>query len=623
MKYFDEAGFVREHNRVYGEILRCERRKRKISQAELASGILSRTALDRVERGKARWTKAAGDTLMQRMGIFPDYFESLTTGEELDRWRLREDICLLVDSSPREAMEKTEEYRRKYKKRESIEEQFLLKVQVVLALAEGGLRDPERILEMARQAVGCTILGDWRNNLDEYWLAPGELEAILLEGAAFFVCGREEEGWELWQSVWNYPKKRKWEERMEVLILPQAAVMGMKLYIKKGQEKKAFALAKEGLELLRRNCCHCYVLPLLEGLCGPLAGQSEEREYVEQAGGFLQAFREVYDHCGYPGHRIWQGIYVDNTKEAGLVLRMLRKFHGKSRVKAVYDGPDQVVTPRHLEKIESGIHKPSYKNYSRLAKQYGKYGGWNIPLLETESAEVLELRQQVSTLMEFGNWERAEQELEKLRDRVNPNYPRVRQELLFSDAILEWKKGGSLEKVLDMMLEALHYTVPDMETGDMKWWVFQRQEMMLASDIAALYRRLGRLEEARKWIEAIIFSVGKLSQRPEVCAWGYDMVMEEYDNYLGDLGRYEEAAKMNEETILKILRFPRINGAQRVLYRIAWNAYEAMNENKMPEEKDIFRQKGRKAFQISEVFANFTYDSHLKAFLVERKEKYL
>lgn len=627
MKCFGESEFVREHNRVYGEILCCERRKRRITQEELAMGILSRTALDRVEKGKSQWTKMAGDILMQRMGIFPDYFESLTTGEELDRWRLREDICLLVLSNPREAREKVEEYRSRYGKRESIEEQFLLKVQVMLGLLEDEAQNPEEILKTARRAVACTILADWKKDLYSHWLAPGELEALLLESAALFACGREGDGWELWHMARNYPGNRKWEERMAVLILPQTAVMGMRLYAKEGRWKEAFALGREALELLRRNCCHCYLLPLLEELetlqKERPQGQSDEREYLEQARDFLDTFRDVYRHYGYPEHRVWQGIYVDNAKEAGLVLGMLRRFYGKPLAKAVYDGEERVVTPRQLEKIEKGVHKPSYENYHRLAKQYGKLGGWNIPLLETESAEVLELRQHVSTLMEFQDWEKAEQELERLRKKVNPGYPRVRQELLFSDAILEWKKGGSPEKSLSMMLEALSLTVPDMMGRDMRWWVYQRQEMMLVSDIASLYRNFGRLEEAGVLTEAVIFSTKKLSERAGISAWGYDVAMEEYDNYLGDLGRFNEAKEMNEELVRSILNNPRINGIQRIFYRIAWNAFEMIGETKMPEENDIFRHIGRKAFQMSEVFAEFVQDSHLKAFLAKRKEKYL
>ena len=42
-----------EYNQIYGTILREERKKRMISREELASGILSRTALENLESGKS------------------------------------------------------------------------------------------------------------------------------------------------------------------------------------------------------------------------------------------------------------------------------------------------------------------------------------------------------------------------------------------------------------------------------------------------------------------------------------------------------------------------------------------------------------------------------------------
>lgn len=176
-------------------------------------------------------------------------------------------------------------------------------------------------------------------------------------------------------------------------------------------------------------------------------------------------FREIYEWFGYPGYRMWQGISVDNTRDAGSVLKMLRTFYGKSQEEAVYDGDERVVTPRQLEKIEKGIHKPSYENYRRLVKQYGKYGEWNMPLLETDSLVVLKLRQEISKLIEFNEWEHVEWEIRRFRKLVNPEYPKVRQELLFFDAILKWQKESALQESLEMMLEALYCTVPDFEVG--------------------------------------------------------------------------------------------------------------------------------------------------------------
>lgn len=651
MEHIIEQELILEYNRVYGQVIRQERRKRKLSLEELSSGILSRTALEKVEKGKSQWTKLTGDTLMLRMGVLPEYFESLSSGEELDRWRMREDICLLVPDKPDEAFAKLKEYREKYGKREPLEEQFLLKAETILMLAQADKETMETgsrgqrgsnqaymeigaaaVLDKARQAAGCTITGDWEQHLAERWLSPGELEAVLLVSAALFLNGGESEAWTLWQDVWEYPKAHNWKEREMVLILPQAAILGIRQCFGSGRdsglpalwgvsEKRIVSRGQKALELLRRNGCHCYVLPLLDAMCGLKETYFWKAEDLEQVREFRETFREVYEWFVYPGCRIWQGISVDNTRDVGTVLRMLRKFHGISRENAVFDGDELVVTPRQLEKIEKGIHKPSYENYNRLVKKYGKYGGWNIPLLETDSVDILELRQRISTLLEYCEWEEAECEIRRFRKMVNPKYPRVKQELLFFDAVLKWKKEGAMQESLELMLEALRCTVPDFEGRDMKWWVYQREEIMIASNIGSLYRRLGKMEDAKKWFEAVLFSIEENSARTGIFNYGYDVVAESYDNYLGDTFCFKRAAELGEKTILKGLLYFRINSIQKIFYHIAWNIYEFATEK--PEEYEFFRQKWKKAFQISNVLADFMFDTHLKKFLYTQTAKYL
>ena len=631
MKSNDVQKIILEHNKVFGQAIRQERQKRKLSLDKLASGILSRTTLEKVEKGKTQWTKLTGDTLMLRMGMLPEYFESLSSSEELSRWRLREDICLLMPDKPKAAEAKLKEYREKYESREPLEEQFLLKAEVVLMLTHTK-EQATAILDKARDAADCTIYGNWEQHLAEHWLSPGELEAVLLVSAALFLNGEADRAWALWQSVWEYPKTHNWPERARALILPQAAVLGIRQAHASGEPANPTAMSKlpmknmissgqEALELLRRNGCHCHVLPLLDALCDSKAALFQVPDYLDQIQRFQEMFRTIYKWFAYPGYRIWQGISVDNTRDVGIVLKMLRKFYGISRENAVFDGTEPIVTPRQLEKIEKGIHKPSYENYDRLVKQYGKNGGWNMPLLETDSAETLALRQRISTLLEHSEWEHAEWEICRFRNMVNPACPRIKQELLFFDAVLKWKKEGALQESLETMLEALHCTVPDFEGRDMGWWVYQREETIIASNIGSLYRRLGNMDTAKKWFEAVLFSLQQNSARTGIYNYGYDVVAEGYDNFLGDVSCFDRAVEFSGDTVSKNLLCFRINGIQRLFYHIAWNVHAAAAGK--PEEYGLFRQKWKKAFQISQALADFMLDAHLKDFLEKQRAEYL
>ncbi len=208
---------------------------------------------------------------------------------------------------------------------------------------------------------------------------------------------------------------------MEALIAPQTAMLGiwLSLHGQKGIGQPVFACGREALELPRRNNSHSYLLPLLE-LMGRLRPRdAAEAAYLEQAAEFEDAFQRLYEWFDYPGRRVWQGISVENTREIGVVLRMLRKCEGKSRARAIHDADGMIVTERQLEKIEKGAHKPSYENYQRLMRQYGKSGGWKTAMVETDSVEVLELRQQISTWIGLCEWDRVQIEMERFRRNLD------------------------------------------------------------------------------------------------------------------------------------------------------------------------------------------------------------
>jgi len=617
-----EAEFSKQYNQICGRILKNERMKRNISKRDLSCGLLSTAALDNLEDGSAGWTKLTGDMLMLRMGISPGGFEITASSDELDRWRMREDICLLAGEDPAGAGRKLIDYRGKYRRREPAEEQFLLKAEGILAFFSRDQKG-DALLKISEAAVSCTVPDTGAEGILGRPLAPAELDAFLLKSAALASCGRMDEAWEIWQAVWRCPHIHSWEPLVSVRILPQAAVLGIELALRRGSHAAAFAMGREALELLRRCRCHCYALPLLERFCRLPARTPDEEAYLAQAVEFRDAFRLLYDRFHYPGGRLWQGICVENTREAGLILKMLRTSRGLSRAAAVHGGEgaeEMVVTPRELEKIENGTHKPSYGNYNRLLRRYLAFGSWQTAMLETDSAQVLAMRQQISTLISMSEWDEAEREMGRLRRKVNPEYPRVKQEFLFWDALL-LKQKDSLEESLALLKEALHITVPDLENADMKYWVFQREEAMIASNIASLYRRMGRFEESEAWFETVRYSLELQRKRTGIPHRGYEILMEGYDNLLGDTGEFKKALTLNEEAIHHYLKRFQVPCLGTACYRAAWNAMQIEAQGGEPDE-DLSRKR-KDFFRISQAFAVFSYNADETAFLKAREQKYL
>ncbi len=58
-----------------------------------------------MENGDTPWKKMIGDYLLQRLGVPTEYFEVMADARELNGWRDREDICLVVFEQPQKAQQ--------------------------------------------------------------------------------------------------------------------------------------------------------------------------------------------------------------------------------------------------------------------------------------------------------------------------------------------------------------------------------------------------------------------------------------------------------------------------------------------------------------------------------------
>lgn len=347
-----------------------------------------------MENGDTPWKKMIGDYLLQRLGVPTEYFEVMADARELNGWRDREDICLVVFEQPQKAQQLLEVYQKKYRKKTPFEEQFLKKMQTILLMqaykksfesksvdVEREKSEGENLVESARQTVLCTLPDGWeKKKLSKFLLAPCELESILLLANCLLLIGKTDEAMQMHKKVADYVKQAKFEPKVQILIYPQVALLGMKLELYAGNEEKAFSYGMEALELLRHQYSQRYVVFVLEELlnvleCISVKGK-EDQKYKEEeteVTEFLKTFEELYRLFSHPKKRMWQSISVSNTHEIGLTLKMLRKAMGLSAAKVSAANPDHL-TARQIEKIEAGTHRPSGRNYEMLMQFYHKTG---------------------------------------------------------------------------------------------------------------------------------------------------------------------------------------------------------------------------------------------------------
>lgn len=619
-----------------------ERCRRGISEQKISRGVCTRTELRKMENGDTPWKKMIGDYLLQRLGVPTEYFEVMADARELNGWRDREDICLGVFEQPQKAQQLLEVYQKKYRKKTPFEEQFLKKMQTILLMqaykksfesksvdVEREKSEGENLVESAQQTVLCTLPDGWeKKKLSKFLLAPCELESILLLANCLLLIGKTDEAMQMHKKVADYVKQAKFEPKVQILIYPQVAFLGMKLELYAGNEEKAFSYGMEALELLRHQYSQRYVVFVLEELlnvleCISVKGK-EDQKYKEEeteVTEFLKTFEELYRLFSHPKKRMWQSISVSNTHEIGLTLKMLRKAMGLSAAKVSAANPDHL-TARQIEKIEAGTHRPSGRNYEMLMQFYHKTGLEGQLLLETDSLEVLHQRQEIVDFIIREEWDNAWESFQSFKEKLDVNVPLNRQEMIFLDTDIQhtYHKKLTAQEYVKQMEKALYCTMPKIPMEKWNMWVFQREEAIVAGNIAGKFLNSGESKKAEELFSKLLQSFDMQMEHTRIPYRGYVVITTGLVNALGENKKYYQSIKQDERSI-NVLLNDTIEDVDAFIYDICWSLYELVNE--YPDKKEKYQNWWRELFPIAYKLAEFFCKKNDVSFYEERKSKYL
>lgn len=638
----EELLWLRRYNQYCGKFMYKERCRRGISEQKISRGVCTRTELRKMENGDTPWKKMIGDYLLQRLGVPTEYFEVMADARELNGWRDREDICLVVFEQPQKAQQLLEVYQKKYRKKTPFEEQFLKKMQTILLMqaykksfesksvdVEREKSEGENLVESARQTVLCTLPDGWeKKKLSKFLLAPCELESILLLANCLLLIGKTDEAMQMHKKVADYVKQAKFEPKVQILIYPQVALFGMKLELYAGNEEKAFSYGMEALELLRHQYSQRYVVFVLEELlnvleCISVKGK-EDQKYKEEeteVTEFLKTFEELYRLFSHPKKRMWQSISVSNTHEIGLTLKMLRKAMGLSAAKVSAANPDHL-TARQIEKIEAGTHRPSGRNYEMLMQFYHKTGLEGQLLLETDSLEVLHQRQEIVDFIIREEWDNAWESFQSFKEKLDVNVPLNRQEMIFLDTDIQhtYHKKLTAQEYVKQMEKALYCTMPKIPMEKWNMWVFQREEAIVAGNIAGKFLNSGESKKAEELFSKLLQSFDMQMEHTRIPYRGYVVITTGLVNALGENKKYYQSIKQDERSI-NVLLNDTIEDVDAFIYDICWSLYELVNE--YPDKKEKYQNWWRELFPIAYKLAEFFCKKNDVSFYEERKSKYL
>lgn len=613
-----ENAILHQSGVSFFRIFTAYRKEKKIRTEKIVSGVISRRAFLDIEKGKSVLSRENWKFLMHRIGIVTDYFETVVSRKELKDWRCREDICLSVCEDCEKAKKLLEEYRNSHIKMSNIERQFCLKIEWLLSRNE---KSGEELYKLSKDAVCCTVQEDWKENLSALYVGPEELEAMLLVVWSLLKKNELMDAFRLFDQIQRYPKIHNWEPRMREMICAQIALIGIKLYERMQKIDIAYKIGIESLELLRQQSSQRYAYPLLVELVRiGIMLEKEKSEELQQFQKFQKAFAIVYEENKIPYMRVWQCGSIENSYDVGMVLKRMRMAQEKTQEEVCIDENGfSFLNVRQLSRIEKGENRPSTENFQFLTRKMGRELDWIMPMLETDSIEVLSMRQDIIYAIGMRQWKKAQNILEQLKTKIRAEdykEPQIQQEIQFIEAMyeLEANRITACEAEKEYY-EALSYTF------ELSWLSLEElpfirsEEGIIISNIADIYHDMGNLKKSEELFEKLSSVYQKKQMFLQTNSSASAIILGQYSRLLGDIMNYKKALYIDSVNLQYELNDFNLIHIENLLYNQAWAYYEIDREQN--------NQKIQRKFWAAQRFAEFNRKEELINLLKMRENKYL
>lgn len=383
----------------------------------------------------------------------------------------------------------------------------------------------------------------------------------------------------------------------------------------------AYKIGIESLELLRQQSSQRYVYPLLVELVRiGIMLEKEKSEELQQFLKFQKAFAILYEENKIPYMRVWQCGSIENSYDVGMVLKRMRMAQEKTQEEVCIDEKGfSFLNVRQLSRIEKGENRPSTENFQFLTRKMGRELDWIMPMLETDSIEVLSMRQDIIYAIGMRQWKKAKNILEQLKTKIRAEdykEPQIQQEIQFIEAMYELEANKiTVSEAEKKYYEALSYTF------ELSWLSLEElpfirsEEGIIISNIADIYHDMGNLKKSEELFEKLSSVYQKKQMLLKTNSSASAIILGQYSRLLGNIMNYKKALYIDSVNLQYELNDFNLIHIENLLYNQAWAYYEIDREQN--------NQKIQRKFWTAQRIAEFNRKEELINLLKMRENKYL
>ncbi len=433
-----------------GGIVKEERKKKGVTQKELAEGLCTVQTLSAIEAGKSDTDKLLMDVFLQRLGKSPDKLECVLPAEEYDKIRVR-DLTerLIMKDKGEKAGYLLERYRSFFRETDRVQQMYFHRTKAYILLRTGVLREYSGKMEPvpgehmpvlleAKEHLAAAIkmtVPQWQEPREKGGLprrerrrqreAPAgrgrkgrllstyELENLLGYGKALYLEGEKERAVSLFWDCLEYMEGHFTDEEERAKLIPKC--VWLVSVTDDGPEKglRILQACEDALLLLRRQAVTYFMPPLLEEVIRryrQLGARAKEAEWAA----LYRPLRGRLEACA---PELWSNSLFYNVHQMEYHLdfevvraeRLARQYSQEALAEEIYRSSES------LSRVERGKESPNRKKLEGLMQKLGLEKSRYNTYLVADSFEVFERKQEIDRLISRRMLTEAQEKLKQLK----------------------------------------------------------------------------------------------------------------------------------------------------------------------------------------------------------------
>ncbi len=204
----------------------------------------------------------------------------------------------------------------------------------------------------------------------------------------------------------------------------------------------------------------------------------------------------------------------------------------------------------------------------------------------------LNLKAQIYTHMCQGEYEKAEKVLLKLKPMMVPGYPRNKQYLMQTEAIIAYhKKNIDVQEYLNVLFAALRQTVPMLDEIDIAEWPWNGEEFCILISIAYAYHSIKDREKELEFLLKLKKNVERKYMELSYYTVWHTWILVKLSSLMCMENKRDKSMEYCEVGIMECKEFKILGSIHYLLYDSVWCKEQRLREGFLPEDRSVLEEQ--------------------------------